>query len=81
MGMSTGQRGDVQGYTFPPLWGPDSFNNDAGMNRLLTTTRFIWQNMPLGASHTATLLNDDEAYNVTAFIEFSYCSLDAHQVA
>ena len=48
--------------------GPDSFNNGAGMNRLLTTTRFIRQNMPLGASHTATVLNDDEAYDVAAFI-------------
>jgi thiosulfate dehydrogenase len=38
MGKRVGQRGDAQGYTFPPLWGPDSFNNGAGMNRLLTTT-------------------------------------------
>jgi thiosulfate dehydrogenase len=68
MGKRTGKRGDAQGYTFPPLWGPDSFNNGAGMNRLLTTTRFIRQNMPLGASHTATVLNDAEAYDVTAFM-------------
>ena len=38
LGKRTGQRGDALGYTFPPLWGPDSFNNGAGMNRLLTTT-------------------------------------------
>lgn len=68
MGKRTGRRGDAQGYIFPPLWGPDSFNNGAGMNRMLTTTRFIRQNMPLGASHAATVLNDDEAYDVTAFI-------------
>lgn len=68
MGKRTGQRGDAQGYIFPPLWGPDSFNNGAGMNRLLTTTRFIRQNMPLGASHMATVLNDDEAYDVTALM-------------
>lgn len=68
MGRRVGQRGDAQGYTFPPLWGPDSFNNGAGMNRMLTTTRFIRQNMPLGASHTATVLNDDEAYDVAAFM-------------
>ncbi|MCZ8030771.1 MAG: c-type cytochrome [Rubrivivax sp.] len=68
LGKRVGQRGDAQGYTFPPVWGPDSFNNGAGMNRLLTTTRFIRQNMPLGASHTATVLNDDEAYDVTAFV-------------
>jgi thiosulfate dehydrogenase len=68
LGKRTGKLGDAQGYTFPPLWGPDSFNNGAGMNRLLKTTRFIRQNMPLGASHTATVLNDDQAYDVTAFM-------------
>jgi len=68
LGKRTGQRGDAQGYIFPPLWGPDSFNNGAGMNRLLTTTRFIRQNMPLGASHAASVLTDDEAYDVTAYV-------------
>ena len=78
MGKRTGQRGDALGYTFPPLWGPDSFNNGAGMNRLLTTTRFIRQNMPLGASHTATVLNDDEAYDVTAFMLSKPRPIKAH---
>jgi thiosulfate dehydrogenase len=78
MGKRVGRRGDAQGYTFPPLWGPDSFNNGAGMNRLLTTTRFIRQNMPLGASHTATVLNDDEAYDVAAFILSKPRPLKAH---
>ena len=78
MGKRTGQSGDAQGYTFPPLWGPDSFNNGAGMNRLLTTTRFIRQNMPLGASHTATVLNDDEAYDVTAFMLSKPRPIKAH---
>ena len=73
-----GRRGDAQGYTFPPLWGPYSFNNGAGMNRLLTTTRFIRQNMPLGASHTATGLSDDEAYDVTAFVPSKPRPLKAH---
>ena len=67
MGKRRGQRGDAQGYMFPPLWGPDSFNNGAGIIRLLTTTHFIHQNMPLGTTHTAPVLNDDEAYDVTAF--------------
>ena len=78
MGKRNGQSGDAQGYTFPPLWGPDSFNNGAGMNRLLTTTRFIRQNMPLGASHTATVLNDDEAYDVTAFMLSKPRPIKAH---
>jgi hypothetical protein len=48
MAQRTGRRGDAQGYIFPPLWGPDSFNDGAGMNRLLTSTRFIHQNMRSG---------------------------------
>lgn len=67
-GQRVGKPGDAQGYTFPPLWGPDSFNTGAGMNRLLMATRFIRQNMPLGASHAAPQLGDDEAYDVAAYM-------------
>ena len=31
----------IQGYVFPPLWGPDSFNDGAGMHRVLTAARFV----------------------------------------
>ena len=37
-----------KGYLFPPLWGPDSFNDGAGMHRVLTAARFIKARMPLG---------------------------------
>lgn len=53
-----------EGYTFPPLWGPDSYNNGAGMNRVLTAANFIKARMPLGQAD----LNDDEAYDVSAYI-------------
>ncbi|MDX1490780.1 MAG: c-type cytochrome [Pseudohongiellaceae bacterium] len=52
------------GYTFPPLWGPDSYNNGAGMTRVLTAARFIKARMPLGQPD----LSDDEAYDVAAYI-------------
>ncbi len=65
-GRRIGAVGDAQGYAFPPLWGPDSFNTGAGMNRMLMATRFIRHNMPLGASHDASQLTDDEAYDVAA---------------
>ena len=67
-GVRAGKVGDAQGYTFPPLWGNDTFNNGAGMNRLIWATRFIKHNMPLGASHDAPQLSDDEAYDVAAFM-------------
>jgi len=54
----------ADGYLFPPLWGPDSFNNGAGMTRILTAARFIKARMPLGQPD----LTDDEAYDVAAFM-------------
>jgi thiosulfate dehydrogenase len=52
------------GYVFPPLWGPDSFNDGAGMHRVLTAARFIKARMPFGQPD----LTDDQAYDVAAYI-------------
>ena len=67
-GLRNGKPGEAKGYTFPPLWGKDTFNNGAGMNRLLTAASFIKTNMPLGVSHGQSLLSDDQAYDVAAFV-------------
>ena len=56
------------GYQFPPLWGPDSYNNGAGMSRLLTVAGYALHNMPLGARFDSPLLSDDEAYDVAGYI-------------
>jgi thiosulfate dehydrogenase len=60
--LATGDK--AKGYLFPPLWGPDSFNDGAGMHRVLTAARFIKARMPLGEP----TLTDDEAFDVAAFI-------------
>lgn len=67
-GQRRGKLGDAQGYVFPPLWGPDSFNTGAGMNRVMMATRFIKHNMPQGVTHRTTVLSDDEAYDVAAYM-------------
>lgn len=67
-GERAGIKGDAQGYRFPPLWGPDSFNEGAGMNRLLMAMRFIKHNMPHGVTHRTTVLSDDEAFDVAGYI-------------
>lgn len=67
-GLRNGKPGEAKGYTFPPLWGKDTFNNGAGMNRLLTAAAFIKANMPLGTSHGQSQLSDDEAYDVAGYI-------------
>lgn len=64
-----GQRKEnSKGYLYPPLWGDDSYNDGAGMSRVLTAARFIKGNMPLGATHDAPVLTDEEAFDVAAYI-------------
>jgi len=52
-------------YTFPPLWGKDSFNDGAGMARTYTAAAFIEHNMPLGQGGT---LSDQEAIDIAQFV-------------
>lgn len=56
------------GYIYPALWGSDSYNDGAGMARLLTAAKFIKGNMPFGVTHDAPLLTDEQAYDVAAYI-------------
>ncbi|HLH97244.1 MAG TPA: c-type cytochrome [Xanthobacteraceae bacterium] len=56
------------GYQFPPLWGPDSFNNGAGMARILGAAGFIRHNMPFGTTYASPVLSDADAYDVAGFI-------------
>lgn len=51
--------------TFPPLWGPRSFNNGAGMAHLDRMTGFVRYNMPQNAPGSLSLA---QAYDVAAFV-------------
>lgn len=55
--------GEVQN-AIPPVWGPHSFNEKAGMNNQDTLASFIYFNMPY-ESRTLTI---EEANNVAAYI-------------
>ena len=68
LGVRNGKIGDAKGYQFPPLWGPDSYNNGAGMYRLLTASAFIKNNMPVGATFVDPVMSDEDAFDVAAFI-------------
>ncbi len=60
---------DSLGYQYPPLWGNDSYNNGAGMHRVLTAMQFIKSNMPYGqATWDNPKLTDSEAYHVAGYI-------------
>jgi len=56
------------GYIVPPVWGAGSFNEGAGMNRLITAANFVHSNMPAGADYLNPLLSIDDAWDVAAFI-------------
>jgi thiosulfate dehydrogenase len=56
------------GYLIPPLWGADSFNDGAGMNRLITAANFDHFNMPRGSDYLAPRLSVEEAWDVAAYV-------------
>ncbi|MBZ4187827.1 c-type cytochrome [Niabella beijingensis] len=56
------------GYTYPPLWGNNSFNDGAGLFRLRSMAGFIKNNMPLGATYRNPQLTDEEAWDIAAYI-------------
>jgi thiosulfate dehydrogenase len=59
---------DSVGFIYPALWGEHSYAVSAGMFRLSKLASFIKHNMPLGATYTEPLLNDEEAWDVAAYI-------------
>ncbi|HTC08128.1 MAG TPA: c-type cytochrome, partial [Acetobacteraceae bacterium] len=68
-GQRVGAVGDAKGYTFPPLWGPDSFNDGAGMVRLISAANFVRSNMPNGTTWQTPALSVPDAWDVTAYVQ------------
>lgn len=68
-GTPSPQYAQAGGYLFPPLGGDDSFNNGAGMSRLMTAARFVHANMPLGTTSDKPALTVEQAYDVAGYIE------------
>ena len=69
LGQRVGEVGDAKGYAFPPLWGPDSFNDGAGMDRLIAAANFIHTNMPNGTTWQEPALSEQDAWDVGAFVQ------------
>ena len=53
-----GADGQGEAGQYPPLWGPDSFNDGAGMGRVYTSAAFVREAMPYGYAHTVTDWDD-----------------------
>ena len=68
-GKRHGMPGDAKGYEFPPLWGADSFNDGAGMDRLIAGANFVHSNMPYGVTFENPLLSVEDAWDVMAYVQ------------
>lgn len=60
----------------PPVWGMNSYNRGAGMNRIDEAAGFIWANMPLGQDKSLT---HQQAFDVAAYLNLQYRPADPRQ--
>lgn len=60
--------GSGKGFAFPPLWGERSFNTGAGLFRISNLAKYVYANMPQGATYSQPILTAEEAWDVAAYI-------------
>lgn len=60
---------DKKEYTYPPLWGKNSYNTGAGLFRISRFSGYIKYNMPLGATYEKPQLSDEESWDIAAYVE------------
>lgn len=63
-GQGGGELNELEGKTIPPLWGPHSFNDGAGMSTMKMLAPFIFLNMP----YQQAQLTEEQSLDVAAFI-------------
>jgi thiosulfate dehydrogenase len=56
------------GYQYPPLWGPDSYNDGAGLFRVSNLAKYVKAAMPFGATFDNPQLTNKQAWDVAAFV-------------
>lgn len=61
---------------FPAVWGLNSYNRGAGMNRIREGAGFIWANMPLGNGRSLT---HQQALDVSAYLNLQYRPADPRE--
>ena len=56
-------------YAYPPLWGPHSYNDGAGLYRISNFAGYVKNNMPyLLTSHENPKLTEEECWDVAAYV-------------
>ncbi len=63
-GQGGGVLGEVEGKTIPPLWGPYSFNDGAGMSTMNMFVPFVYLNMP----YQQAVLTEEQALDIAAYV-------------
>ena len=63
--MSAGGSGS---HVAPALWGENSYNDGAGMNRLLTNAAFVHSNMPLGTVWNHPAITTEDTYDIAGYL-------------
>jgi thiosulfate dehydrogenase len=59
---------DKTEYTYPALWGKNSFTDAAGLFRISNFAKFVKCNMPQGTTFEKPQLTGEDAWDVAAFI-------------
>ncbi|MES2332887.1 MAG: c-type cytochrome [Bacteroidota bacterium] len=59
---------DGNGYTYPPLWGNNSYNTGAGLFRLSRFAGYVKNNMPNPINYHTPQLSNEEAWDVAAYV-------------
>jgi thiosulfate dehydrogenase len=59
---------DERSYTYPPLWGNNSYNIGAGLYRISNFAGYVKYNMPFGVTYDKPQLTDEEAWDVAAYV-------------
>lgn len=59
---------EKNGYTYPPMWGKNSYNDGAGLYRISNFAGFVKTNMPFGVTYQNPILTDEESWDVAAFV-------------
>lgn len=55
-------------FTFPALWGNNSYNDGAGLFRISNFAKYVKYNMPQGVNYENPQLTDEEAWDVAAYV-------------
>jgi thiosulfate dehydrogenase len=56
------------GFTYPPLWGRNSYNDGAGIYRLSRFAGFIKNNMPNPVNYHHPAISNEVAWDIAAFV-------------